>query len=242
MSGHSKWKKIQHKKGAADAARGREFAKFAKDIYTAAKQGGDNLEANSALRLAIDKAKSKSMPKENIERAIMKAVGGVNGESYNEVRYEGYGAGGVAIIVDCLTDNTNRTAATVRSAFTRRGGNLGTDGSVSYLFSRKGHIVINEDSVTIDAEEFELSVLDFDPEDVIIEEGIIQIITDPSQFDLIKAAIDEMGVVDDYIEAEVTMLPSMEIELDEGTSEKVLALIEQLEDNDDVQSVYSNLK
>lgn len=242
MSGHSKWKKIQHKKGAADAARSKEFAKFARDIYTAAKQGGDNLEANPALRLAVDKAKAKSMPKYNIERAIMKAVGGLNGESYNEVRYEGYGAGGVAIIVDCLTDNTNRTASTVRSAFTRRGGNLGTDGSVSYLFNRKGNIVINTDCLTIDEEEFELEVLDFDPEDINIEDGIIQIITDPSKFDTIKNQIDAMGVVDDYLEAEVTMLPSIEIELDEETSEKVMQLIEQLEDNDDVQSVYSNLK
>lgn len=242
MSGHSKWKTIQHRKGKQDAARSKEFAKFAKEIYTAAKQGGENLDSNPALRLAVDKAKSKSMPKDNIERAIMKAVGGVNGESYNEVRYEGYGAGGVAIIVDCLTDNTNRTAATVRSAFSRRGGNLGTDGSVSYLFSRKGHIVINEECVTIDSEEFELNVLDLDPEDLIIEDGIIQIITDPSKYDEIKNGIDQMGVVDDYIEAEVTMLPSMSIELDEETSEKVLALIEQLEDNDDVQSVYSNLK
>lgn len=242
MSGHSKWKTIQHRKGKQDAARSKEFAKFAKEIYTAAKQGGDNLDSNPALRLAVDKAKSKSMPKDNIERAIMKAVGGLNGESYNEVRYEGYGAGGVAIIVDCLTDNTNRTAATVRSAFTRRGGNLGTDGSVSYLFNRKGHIVINEDAITIEAEEFELNVLDFDPEDLIIEDGIIQIITAPNDFDSIKQSIDEMGVVDDYIEAEVTMLPSMEIELDEDTAEKVMQLIEQLEENDDVQSVYSNLK
>lgn len=242
MSGHSKWKTIQHRKGKQDAARSKEFAKFAKDIYTAAKNGGDNLEANPALRLAIDKAKSKSMPKDNIERAIMKAVGGVNGESYNEIRYEGYGAGGVAIIVDCLTDNTNRTAASVRSAFTRRGGNLGTDGSVSYLFNRKGHIVIDSELISIDPEEFELNVLDFDPEDILIEDGIIQIITDPSKFDQMKEAIDQMNVVADFIEADVTMLPTVEITLDDETAEKVHALIEQLEDNDDVQSVYSNLK
>ncbi len=242
MSGHSKWKTIQHRKGKQDAARSKEFAKFAKEIYTAAKQGGENIDSNPALRLAVDKAKSKSMPKDNIERAIMKAVGGKNGESYDEIRYEGYGAGGVAIIVDCLTDNTNRTAATVRSAFTRRGGNLGTDGSVSYLFSRKGQMVIDTDCLTIDAEEFELMVLDFDVEDISLEDGIIQIITDPSQFEQIKSAVDDLGVVDDYIEADVTMLPSIEIELDEETAEKVHALIDQLEDNDDVQSVYSNLK
>ncbi len=242
MAGHSKWKNIQHRKGRQDAARSKEFAKFAKEIYVAAKNGGDNIESNSALRLAVEKAKAKSMPKDNIERAIAKATGSQNGENYDEVRYEGYGAGGVAIMVDCLTDNLNRTASSVRATFTRRGGNLGTDGSVSYLFNRKGNIVIETQNISMDIEEFELEVLEFGIEDINIEDGILQIITESNDFEDIKNNIDKLEVVSEYMEAEVTMLPTMEVELDEDTSEKVMALIEQLEDNDDVQSVYSNLK
>ncbi|WOO89649.1 YebC/PmpR family DNA-binding transcriptional regulator [Mollicutes bacterium LVI A0078] len=242
MAGHSKWKNIQHRKGRQDAARSKEFQKLAKEIYVAAKSGGDSLESNAGLRLAVDKAKSKSMPKDNIERAIAKATGSQNGENYDEVRYEGYGAGGVAIMVDCLTDNLNRTASSVRSTFTRRGGNLGTDGSVSYLFNRKGNIVIETANISLDIEEFELEVLEFGIEDVTVEDGILQIITEPNDFEQIKKSIDSMEVVSEYMEAEVTMLPTMEVELDEETTEKVMALIEQLEDNDDVQSVYSNLK
>ncbi|WOO87824.1 YebC/PmpR family DNA-binding transcriptional regulator [Mollicutes bacterium LVI A0039] len=242
MAGHSKWKNIQHRKGRQDAARSKEFQKLAKEIYTAAKSGGENIESNAALRLAIDKAKSKSMPKDNIDRAIMKAVGGKNGENYQEVRYEGYGAGGVAIMLDCLTDNVNRTAATVRSTFTRRSGNLGTDGSVAYLFDRKGHIVFSSEKLKMPIEEFELAVLDFDIEDIIIEEDIIQITTTPGDYETVIANIEAMNVVEEFMEAEVTMLPQVEVELDSETAEKVYALIEQLEDNDDVQSVYSNLK
>lgn len=242
MAGHSKWKNIQHRKGRQDAARSRDFQKLAKEIYIAAKTGGPAVESNAALRLAIDKAKTKSMPKDNIERAIKKATGSNDGANYDEIMYEGYGTGGVAIMVYCLTDNRNRTAASVRSTFTRRGGNLGADGSVSYLFNRTGNIVIDESKINIDIEEFELEMLEFDIDDINVEDGIVQITCNPSDFEAVKNAVDNSGYVDEYMEAEVTMLPTMEIELDEEESEKVLNLVEQLEDNEDVQAVYTNLK
>lgn len=242
MSGHSKWKTIQHRKGKQDAARGREFQKLAKEIYIAAKNGGADPASNAALRLAVDKAKVKSMPKDNIERAIKKATGSNDSANYDEIMYEGYGPSGVAIMVYCLTDNRNRTASTVRSTFTRRGGNLGADGSVSYLFNRTGNIVIDESKVNIDIEEFELEILEFDIDDINLEDGIVQITCNASNFEAVKTAIDNSGYVDEYMEAEVTMLPTMEIELDEEESEKVLNLVEQLEDNEDVQAVYTNLK
>ncbi len=241
MAGHSKWKNIQHRKGRQDAARSKEFAKLAKEIYIAAKNGA-NPEINSTLRLAIDKAKTKSMPKDNIQRAIIKAQGSQSNENYDEVRYEGYGPGGVAIIVDCLTDNLNRTASSVRATFTRRGGNLGTDGSVSYLFNRMGNIVIDSSKIKIDIQEFELIVIEFEVEDIIIEDGIIQITTSSNLFEQVKSNIDKLNVVDEYIEAQVTLIPTMQVQLDEEKSEKVYTLIEQLEDNDDVQNVYSNIK
>lgn len=242
MSGHSKWKTIQHRKGKQDAARGREFQKLAKEIYIAAKNGGADPASNAALRLAVDKAKVKSLPKDNIERAIKKATGSNDSANYDEIMYEGYGPSGVAIMVYCLTDNRNRTASTVRSTFTRRGGNLGADGSVSYLFNRTGNIVIDESKVNIDIEEFELEILEFDIDDINLEDGIVQITCNASNFEAVKTAIDNSGYVDEYMEAEVTMLPTMEIELDEEESEKVLNLVEQLEDNEDVQAVYTNLK
>ncbi len=242
MAGHSKWKNIQHRKGRQDAARSRDFQKLAKEIYIAAKNGGANIESNAALRLAVDKAKTKSMPKDNIERAIKKASGTQDGANYDEIMYEGYGAGGVAIMVYCLTDNRNRTASTVRSTFTRRGGNLGADGSVSYLFNRKGNFVIDSANITIDVEQFEIEMLEFEIEDIISEEGIVQIICEPNNFEQVKQAIDASGYVSEFMQAEVTMLPTLEIELDEAESEKVLNLVEQLEDNEDVQAVYTNLK
>lgn len=240
MSGHSKWKTIQHRKGKQDAARSKEFAKLAKEIYIAAKNGGPHIESNAALRLAVDKAKTKSMPKDNIERAIEKANGNAQAENYNEIIYEGYGPGGVAIMVYCLTDNVNRTASSVRSIFNRRGGNLGTDGSVAYLFERKGNIVINAELNNLDAEDFALDIMEFAVENIEVDDGIISITTTTQDFEAVKDSIDNLNLVSEYIEAQITMLPIHSVEVDEETEERVMDLIEQLEEDDDVQEVYSN--
>jgi len=238
MSGHSKWSTIKRKKGALDAARSKVFQKFAKEIFVAAKSGEANIETNSTLRMAVDKAKSANMPKDKIESAINKAKGTSASENYEDIRYEGYGTAGVALIIDCLTDNKNRTAAQVRAAFTKKGGNLGTDGSVAYLFKRQGLLVfekeLTEDDVMTVA--LENNALDFKFEDETFE-----IVTDPNDFSLMKEKIDELGV-SDYIVSEITHQPINEMEVDLATKEKVEGLIDALEDLDDVQNVYHNIK
>ena len=239
MSGHSKWATIHRKKGLIDAARGKVFQKIAKELYVAAKSGTPDPEQNAALRMVVEKAKAANMPKDNIQKAIDKAKGAGNGEHYDSIRYEGYGPNGVAVMVDCLTDNKNRTASFVRSTFTKRGGNLGTDGSVSYIFERKGSIVIpnkySEDDVM-------LTSLDNGALDVESDEENITITTLPDDMLKVKESLEKIGV-DEFLESEVTYLPNMEVEVEgEEQREKVLALIEQLEDIDDVQSVYFNMK
>ena len=238
MSGHSKWATIHRKKGLIDAARGKVFQKLAKEIYVAAKSGTPDVDSNASLRLVVEKAKAANMPKDNISKAIDKAKGASEGENYESIRYEGYGPGGVAIMVDCLTDNRNRTASLVRSTFTKRGGNLGTDGSVSYLFERKGLIGIPSD---YDEDEVMLTSLDAGALDV-ENLGDTYFITTPSdKFIAVKDALSNIGV-SEFLTSEVTFVPSNEISLDEETKEKVYNLIEALEDIDDVQDVYSNLK
>ncbi len=241
MAGHSKWKNNMHRKGAQDAKRGKIFQKLAKEIYVAAKDGDPNPETNAKLRAAIEKARQESMPKDNITRAIDRAKGGANGENYEEIMYEGYGPNGVAVMVYCLTDNRNRTASFVKSTFAKRGGNLGADGSVSYLFNRAGNIVISTSELTMDPEEFILEVMEFNINDAQLDEEIIIITTEPNNYEEVKKQIDELTVVKDFVKAEVTMVPTMEVELSEEESQKVLNLIEILEDNDDVQEVYYNL-
>ena len=242
MSGHSKWKTIQHKKGAADAKRSKIFAKYAKEIYVAAKSGDSNPDNNPSLRAAIDKARSQSMPKDNIERAIARAVGGKDNANYEEIVYEGYGPSGVAIMLYCLTDNRNRTASFVKSTFSKRGGNLGADGSVSYMFHRRGVIAIMKNNIKIDLEEFELNILDLNIEDIQDEGEIIVLTCDPNEYQNIKSFIDENKYVDEFITAEITMVPNMNIELEEDAAMKVMQLIDTLEDNDDIQDVFHNLK
>ena len=236
MSGHSKWSTIKRKKGAIDAARSKVFQKLAKELYVAAKSGDIDPNNNSALRMVIEKCKSENMPKANIESAISKASNKNASENYESVRYEGYGPSGIAIMIDCLTDNKNRTAGFVRSTLTKRGGNLGTDGSVSYMFKRKGLIVLEnvyeEDKVMED-------VLSLDIIDVEIDEEIT-IYTEPDKFLLVKEELDKLGY-DKYIMSEVTFIPDNYIELDEESQDKVMDLIEALEDLDDVQNVYHNL-
>lgn len=238
MSGHSKWATIHRKKGLLDAARGKVFQKLAKEIMVAAKGGSPDPQQNAALRLAVDKAKAQNMPKDNIQKAIEKATGSADGANYENVRYEGYGPNGVAFMVDCLTDNRNRTASMVRSSFTKAGGNLGTDGSVSYMFERRGSIVIpgeyDEDTMMMVA--LDAGALDFEKED-----NTYIITTAQDTFTAVKDAL-EAAEVKEFLECELTYIPNMEVSLDEEGTEKVERLIETLEDLDDVQDVYCNLK
>ena len=236
MSGHSKWSTIKRKKGAIDAARSKVFQKLAKELYVAAKSGDPDPANNASLRMVVEKAKAENMPKANIESAIAKAASKGASENYEAIRYEGYGPSGIAIIIDCLTDNKNRTAGFVRSTLTKRGGNLGTAGSVSYMFKRKGLIVLenvyNEDKIMED-------VLDMDVLDIEIDDDIT-IYTEADKFLEVKDGLDKLGY-DNYIVSEVTFVPDNYIELDEEATEKVMSLIEALEDIDDVQAVYHNL-
>ncbi len=238
MSGHSKWATIHRKKGLLDQQRGKVFQKLAKEIMVAAKGGSPDPQQNAALRLAVDKAKAQNMPKDNIQKAIEKASGGTDGANYENVRYEGYGHGGVAFMVDCLTDNRNRTASQVRSSFTKAGGNLGTDGSVSYMFERRGSIVIPSD---YDEEEMMMVALDAGALDFEKVENTYVISTDQTSFTAVRDSLEEAGVKE-FLECELTYVPNMEVELDTEGEEKVLRLVETLEDLDDVQDVYYNLK
>lgn len=238
MSGHSKWATIHRKKGLIDAARGKVFQKIAKELYVAAKSGTPDPDQNASLRMVVEKAKAANMPKDNIQKAIDKAKGAGENEHYDQIRYEGYGPQGVAVMVDCLTDNKNRTASFVRSTFTKKGGNLGTDGSVSYMFERKGSIVIPN---KYDEDEVMLTSLDNGALDVENDGENYNITTSPEDMLKVKDALSQIGV-DEFLESEVTYIPNMEVEVDDEHKEKVLELIEQLEDLDDVQSVYFNMK
>lgn len=237
MSGHSKWSTIKRKKGAIDAERSKIFQKLAKELYVAAKSGDTDPASNPALRMVVEKAKAENMPKANIQSAIDKAKSKSNDENYETIRYEGYGPGGIALMIDCLTDNRNRTASFVRSTLTKRGGNLGTDGSVSYLFERKGLIILSRE---YDEDKLMEDVLELDILDFVSEEDGYEIYTLPNQFINVKDALTEKGY-NHYIMSEVTFIPNNYIELEEETKEKALSLIEQLEDLDDVQNVYHNL-
>ena len=237
MSGHSKWHTIKHKKGAADAKRGKIFTKIIKEITVAAKMGGGDPDANPRLRTIVLKARDANMPKDNIERAIKKGTGDLDGVSYTEGIYEGYGAGGVAILVETLTDNKNRTAADVRSIFSKSGGNLGESGCVSYMFNRKG--VITFDAETNDEDEIFNAALEAGAEDVTNDDGIIEVVTAPDDFETVLNALDEGGFKREM--GEISMIADQTLTLDDDKTRKVLRLIEKLEDNDDVQNVYSNM-
>lgn len=238
MSGHSKWSTIKRKKGAADAERGKVFAKLAKEIYVAAKNGDADPANNAALRMVIEKAKAENMPKSNIQNAIDKASKSGAGDDYEQVRYEGYGPSGMAIMIDCLTDNRNRTAGFVRSTLTKRGGNLGTDGSVSYLFKKKGLIILDK---SYDEEKLMNDVLELDIEDFVSNDDNYEITTTPNDFLSVKEGLESLGY-DNYIVSEVTYIPDNYMSLDEEVKDKAIALIEALEDIDDVQAVYHNLE
>ncbi len=236
MAGHSKWANIQHRKKAVDAKRGKIFTQVNRLLTVAAKAGGGDPDSNPALRLAIDKANAANMPKDNIERAIKKATGDLDGVTYEELRYEGYAPGGVAVMVDCLTDNRNRTVAEVRHAFSKHGGNLGTDGSVSYLFTKIG--VLNFAPGTSEDEVME-AALEAGADDVVTaDDGSIEVVTTPEAYDDVKKAMKAAGLQPEN--SEITMRASLEVELDVESGEKVLRFLDALEDLDDTQDVYSN--
>ena len=236
MSGHSKWSNIKRRKGAQDAVRGKVFTKLIKEIMVAAKMGGADLESNSRLRMAVDKAKSNSMPRNNIDRAIAKAAGDLKGDDYQELVYEGYGPGGVAILVECLTDNRNRTSSDVKHAFTKFGGNLGALGSVAYLFQQKGVFSIQKE--LIDEDSLLMVALDGGCEDV-SEDGEMWVITcDREDYDSCKKALEGLEV--ELSTAELTRLPDNTVSLSEDDEDKLFRMMEHLEDLDDVQETYTN--
>lgn len=237
MSGHSKWSTIKRKKGAIDAERSKIFQKLAKEIYVAAKSGDADPANNAQLRMVIEKAKSQNMPKTNIESAINKAKNKNDSDNFESITYEGYGPNGIAIMIECLTDNKNRTASFVRSTLTKRGGNLGTDGSVSYLFKRKGLLILDK---VYDENNLMEDVLELEIDDFVTEEDSYEITTTPDNFLSVKEALEQKGY-DKFILSEVTFIPDNYISLDDEAKEKVENLIEALEEIDDVQNVYHNM-
>ena len=237
MAGHSKWANIQHRKGRQDEKRGKVWTRLTREIIVAARSGGGDVAMNPRLRLAIDKAKAANMPADNIKRNIDKATGNLEGVTYEEIRYEGYGIGGAAIIVDCMTDNPTRTVAEVRHAFSKLGGSLGTSGSVAYMFSEQGQLLLELDDDALEEKLLELA-LDAGADDVISDGGIVEVVTAPAQFAAVKAAVDSLGVA--YLEAAVVQRPATTVAVQGEDAERVAKLIERLEELDDVQSVYAN--
>jgi len=236
MAGHSKWANIQHRKKAQDAKRGKIFTRVNRELSVAAREGGSDPDTNPRLRLAIDKANAANMPKDTIERTVKKAAGELEGVSYEELRYEGYAPGGVAVMIDCLSDNRNRTVAEVRHAFTKYGGNLGTDGSVAYLFNKIG--VLNFPPGT-DEEQVLEAALEAGADDVVSEDdGSIEVLAAPENFSAVVAAMDAAGL--QPANSEVTMRAATEVTVDADTGRKVLQFLDRLEDLDDTQDVYSN--
>ncbi|MEI7532047.1 MAG: YebC/PmpR family DNA-binding transcriptional regulator [Betaproteobacteria bacterium] len=236
MAGHSKWANIQHRKGRQDEKRGKVWTKVIREITVAAKMGGGDLASNPRLRLAIDKAKDVNMPSDNIQRAIAKGTGSLEGVNYEEIRYEGYGPNGVAIMVDCLTDNRTRTVAEVRHAFSKNGGNLGTDGSVAYIFKHCGQLMF---APTIDENTLMDASLEAGAEDVITHDDLSkEVITSPTDFSTVKAALINSGMTPEF--GEITMRADNEVELTGDNAIVMQKLLDALENLDDIQNVYSN--
>jgi YebC/PmpR family DNA-binding regulatory protein len=238
MSGHNKWSSIKHRKGAVDAKRGKIFTKLIKEITVAARDGGGDADTNPRLRTAIVAAKAVNMPKDNIERSIKRGTGELEGVSYEELVYEGYGPGGVAVMVDILTDNRNRTAADIRHIFNKGNGNLGENGCVAWMFDTKGLIVFEKENIG-EEELFDLA-LEAGADDVeeITEDGTFEVITSIENFEAVKQAFDKKGWA--YVSAEVAKIPQNTIKLEGKAAEQMLRLMEKLEDSDDVQNVYAN--
>ena len=239
MSGHSKWNNIKNKKGKEDARKAKEFTKIAKYIMVATKEGGPNPEFNPSLKSAIDKAKAVNMPNDNIERAIKKGAGELEGVNFEEIMYEGYGVGGAAIIAHCLTDNRNRTAADVRHLFDKNGGNLGTSGSVMYMFEMLGYLAI-ELNDKIDLDELMMTALEAGAQDVINDEEVVEVFTAPNDLDAVAQGLEDAGYK--IAAKDIGYFPDNTITLSEDDKEKMQKLIDALEDHDDVQEVYHNVE
>jgi YebC/PmpR family DNA-binding regulatory protein len=236
VAGHSKWANIQHRKKAQDAKRGKLFTRLIKEIVVAAKSGGSDLDANASLRSAVDKAKSQSVPKDAIERAVKRGAGELDGSDYEEIRYEGYGPAGVAVIVDCLSDNRNRTVAEVRHAFTKAGGNLGQTGSVAYMFTSVGVLLYSPEH---DEDTIMEAALDAGAEDIIVaDDGSIEVLTAAEDYVTVKQSMTDAGLEPE--DSELTMRASTNAEIDLDDARKVLRLVDLLESSDDVQDVYYN--
>lgn len=239
MAGHSKWANIRHKKGAADAKRGKIFTRLIKEITVAARMGGGDIDGNPRLRAAVNSAKAENMPKDNIARAIKKGTGELEGEIYDEILYEGYGPGGVAVLVECMTDNRNRTVADIRHYFAKSNGNLGESGCVAWMFDKKGAIQVEKGAMSED-ELMDLA-LEAGAEDVIEEEDNFQILTAPEDFDSVRESLETAGVA--MASAEVSMLPKNTVDVtEENVAKSLMKLLESLEDHDDVQNVHANFE
>jgi YebC/PmpR family DNA-binding regulatory protein len=237
MSGHSKWHNIQAKKGKADAKRGKIFTKIGKEIVVAAKNGGSNPETNAKLRDVIAKAKAANMPNDTITRAIKKAAGELSAVNYETITYEGYGPEGIAVIVECLTENKNRTAGNVRYAFSKQGGNMGTVGCVGFMFQSKGEIII-EKTDSVDEDELMMMALDAGAEDFVAEDEVFVVSTTPEDFGTVREALESNGI--EFLEADVKMIPDTYTEINEEVATKFQKMLDVLEDDDDVQNVYHN--
>ncbi|MBH97190.1 MAG: YebC/PmpR family DNA-binding transcriptional regulator [Rhodospirillaceae bacterium] len=236
MAGHSKWANIRFRKGAQDAKRGKLFTKLIREITVAAREAGGDPASNPRLRTAIEKAKSQSMPKDNIDRAVKRGTGDMDGAVYEEVRYEGYGPGGAAVMVDCLTDNRNRTVAEVRHAFTKFGGNLGADGSVSYLFEKVGFMAYAAD---VEEEQLMEAAIDAGAQDVLSQrDGSVEVLCIPEEFESVRDSMIAVGLIPEH--AEVTMKASTQAQLEAKQAESMLKLLDTLDELDDTQQVYSN--
>ncbi|MDD5897005.1 MAG: YebC/PmpR family DNA-binding transcriptional regulator [Clostridia bacterium] len=238
MSGHSKWHNIQAKKGKTDAARGKIFTKIGREIAIAVREGGSNPESNSKLRDIIAKAKSNNMPNDNIKRSIQKASGELGNVDYESITYEGYAPGGVAVIVETITDSRNRTASDVRHCFAKNDGSLGVTGSVSFMFDRKGVLVI-ERTADMDEDEMMMTVLDAGAEDMEVQDDVFEVTTAPNDFSAVREALEKQGIT--FLSAEVQMVPqNTVVPADEDTLAKILKMLDMLEENDDVQNVWHN--
>lgn len=238
MSGHSKWSTIKRKKGAIDAKRGKAFTRIIKELTIAARMGGGSPEANPRLRTAMAAAKAENMPKDNIDRAIKKGCGELEGTTYEEITYEGYGPGGTAVMVEVMTDNKNRSAADIRHVFSKNGGTLGETNCVGYMFDKKGVIVYEKDAVDEDA--LIEAALEAGADDVVADDSTLTVFTNPKEFYVVKETLDAVEAVAGYVSAEISMIPQNTVQLTGKAAEQVLRMMDALDDNDDVQNVYSN--
>lgn len=241
MAGHSKWANIKRRKARVDAVKGKVFTKVAREIIVAAREGGADMETNFSLRLAVQKARDNNMPNDSIQRAISRGAGELEGESYDQVSYEGYASGGVAVLLDVLTDNRNRTVAEIRHLFSRHGGNLGESGCVSWMFQRKGLFIVRKENLPVNEDDLMLMALEAGAEDVTEEDDTYNIITTTELFEEVKEYLQQQGLA--LESSEVTMLPQNTVDIDSpDEARRILSLMEALEDNDDVQNVYANFE